>query len=436
MPDEKTRADALRWMLTGATSAGGAQTDPDASYGEYASATEVPVLAAAITSPIANVTIDYVSGACGLGSASLTATTSDTLAFTAPSGSQGTAVTIANGETKIIEDGGDPSKYVRVTRTTADNLTGTATLTLTDVFGNAIGMDNVTAAQATAGQDEYRCLSLQNEGTADILALTLNMGTLGTQATTDSAQLSGSGAGTITTTDSFADWPDSGFAHVRTAAGATQEVVYYSSRTDTSLTVPAAGRGMLGTSATAGGATDTVDAVPGVRIGFEWGTIAAASFTGTGLDDATSGGTFKKQSDYDYRVEIDGTGTPDTFKWSDDGGSTWEATGVAITGAAQTLSRGVTVTFAATTGHTSGDYWDIACTAECQKPADANTAPSGVTFDTGLTAATGLDVGTLAGSADAGGADQVFLWLHRETPAGQESLPKALVLIESDFEAA
>ena len=86
-------------------------------------------------------------------------------------------------------------------------------------------------------------------------------------------------------------------------------------------------------------------------------SINAVSFTGTGLDDATSGGTFTGTEDTNYKVEIDGVGEIDTFKWSDDGGATWEATLVAITGGAQELNNGVTITFGATTGHTVGDYW-------------------------------------------------------------------------------
>jgi len=157
-------------------------------------------------------------------------------------------------------------------------------------------------------------------------------------------------------------------------------------------------------------------------------TITAVAFTGTGLNDATSGGTFTGTVDVNYRVKIDNkegsitafadsttasgtdttvtsaahglangdvvkisgttnydgtwtienvttdtfdiviafvaddaTGTwemsPNTFSWSDDGGSTWIATGIALTGAAQALNEGVTITFAATTGHTAGDYW-------------------------------------------------------------------------------
>ncbi|MCX6765657.1 MAG: tail fiber domain-containing protein, partial [Candidatus Moranbacteria bacterium] len=91
-------------------------------------------------------------------------------------------------------------------------------------------------------------------------------------------------------------------------------------------------------------------------------TVGDETFTGSGLDDMDSGGTFIGSSALNYRIQIDGTGTPDTFKWSDDGGSTWDATLVAITGSAQTLNNGVTVTFGATTGHTSDDRWDFSTT--------------------------------------------------------------------------
>ena len=60
-----------------------------------------------------------------------------------------------------------------------------------------------------------------------------------------------------------------------------------------------------------------------------------------------------------YRVQIDATGTPDTFKWSKDGGNTWSATGVVITGGWQTLNNGVQISFDSTTGHALSDYWDF-----------------------------------------------------------------------------
>lgn len=92
---------------------------------------------------------------------------------------------------------------------------------------------------------------------------------------------------------------------------------------------------------------------------FTGGGIEAAVFDGSGLDDMTSGGTYTGTAMKKFRVEIDGTGTPDTFKWSNDNGLTFEATGVSITGAAQTLEDGVTITFAATTGHTLNDKWNF-----------------------------------------------------------------------------
>lgn len=80
-------------------------------------------------------------------------------------------------------------------------------------------------------------------------------------------------------------------------------------------------------------------------------------FSGSGLNDATWGTGYSGASSGYFEVEIDAEGSPDTFKWRKDGGS-W-TTGVAITGAAQTLSDGQAITFGATTGHTLGDKWFI-----------------------------------------------------------------------------
>jgi len=80
-------------------------------------------------------------------------------------------------------------------------------------------------------------------------------------------------------------------------------------------------------------------------------------FKGDGLNDVTWGAAFSGAASADFEVVIDAIGTPDTFKWRKDGGSWTED--VAITGAAQTLSDGQTITFAATTGHTLTDQWSI-----------------------------------------------------------------------------
>ncbi|KPL06090.1 hypothetical protein AMJ85_10740 [candidate division BRC1 bacterium SM23_51] len=268
MSDVNTRADSIRVYNTGASSLGASQTDPDASLGNYCSSTEMLPLEWDVTNPISNVDVEYVAGANGPGDGTLTASAADGLKWTPPGGSQGTQVTIANGETKVIEGGGTsgPNQYIRVTRTSAAALSGTATITCVDRLNNVIGFDDVSSSEQSAGDDEYRCLGFENGSTSQVKAVTVRLATLGTQRTTDAAQLPASGAGSIQTTGSFADWPDVGYTVVKNSGGTQREIVYYSSRTDTTLTVPAAGRGMLGTSAAAGAATDTVDAIPGIAI--------------------------------------------------------------------------------------------------------------------------------------------------------------------------
>jgi len=73
----------------------------------------------------------------------------------------------------------------------------------------------------------------------------------------------------VQTSGSFSDWPDSGYGVIKTSGGTEREIIYFSSRTATVLTVPAAGRGLLESSAAAGAATDTIDSVPGIGIGKE-----------------------------------------------------------------------------------------------------------------------------------------------------------------------
>ena len=61
-----------------------------------------------------------------------------------------------------------------------------------------------------------------------------------------------------------------------------------------------------------------------------------------------------------YWVQIDGVGTPNTFKWGNGSvGNAPVATLVPITGAAQTLNAGVTVTFNATTGGVLNDSYQF-----------------------------------------------------------------------------
>ena len=112
---------------------------------------------------------------------------------------------------------------------------------------------------------------------------------------------------------------------------------------------------------TANGAVGINTTAPGYQLDTKgFGRISTTTFTGTGLNDgATGSGTYTgtDTSIATYTVIIDGTGTPDTFKWQKNGGSF--TTGVAITGSNQSLTDGVRIKFTATTGHTLNDQWVI-----------------------------------------------------------------------------
>ncbi len=92
--------------------------------------------------------------------------------------------------------------------------------------------------------------------------------------------------------------------------------------------------------------------------------VGPAFFTGSGLDDMSTGGTFIGDSEITYIVGIDGTGGTDRFRWTDEdgGGPPWNYVTIQITGSAQELSYGVTITFGATTGHSSSEIWTFKAT--------------------------------------------------------------------------
>ncbi len=89
-------------------------------------------------------------------------------------------------------------------------------------------------------------------------------------------------------------------------------------------------------------------------------SIAAVTFVGSGLNDCTSSGTYVGDEDLDVHVAVESAGTTDTVRVSYDGGETWDLIGLAMKTTAMVLREGITVTFAAITGHTVGDYWHFA----------------------------------------------------------------------------
>jgi hypothetical protein len=87
--------------------------------------------------------------------------------------------------------------------------------------------------------------------------------------------------------------------------------------------------------------------------------VNEAVFYGSGENDLQSSGTYSGSGVKTYIVKIDSEGTPDTYKWSDDGGLTWKETEVVIVAGAVELAEDVEIQFASTTGHSLDDYWMI-----------------------------------------------------------------------------
>jgi len=164
MPLINQRADSLRLYLSGASSDAGTQADPALSLGNFRSTTRCGSLGYILTSPIAGARVDFVSGANGTGTGTLYAPTVNTLAWTAPGGTQGEAVTIANGETRVIEDA-DAGKFIIVTRTSADDLTGTSSARLVNIYNDVFGQTNAAAGTGNA----YRCVVLKAGATINHL---------------------------------------------------------------------------------------------------------------------------------------------------------------------------------------------------------------------------------------------------------------------------
>lgn len=110
-----------------------------------------------------------------------------------------------------------------------------------------------------------------------------------------------------------------------------------------------------------------VSYVHGGNYGYESNPIKAVvgsvTFSGGGgLNDCTSGGTYTGTTNLSVKVQIDGTGATDTFKYSLDGGTTWASTGILLTSTSY-LSYGIQLTWGATTGHTLADYWTFTASA-------------------------------------------------------------------------
>ncbi len=94
--------------------------------------------------------------------------------------------------------------------------------------------------------------------------------------------------------------------------------------------------------------------------------ISTPEFYGTGaLNDLIAIGSYTGGVSKIYKIQIDSASAPaDTFRWSDTGGTTWNASSVTITGGSQTLNNGIQISFTHTTGHTKDDFWTFNTTTD------------------------------------------------------------------------
>lgn len=157
MSSPGTGADGVQVYLTGAAAPGARQADQTSSLGNCRSNVRAETLTYARYSPISGIRIVWVSGANGTGLGILTASGGTTLRWKPPGAAAGEAVSIANGEEKIIE-GADPAQRILVERVSADYLSGVETVQLTDTYNDVVGGSDFSAAETTAGKAKCRAV--------------------------------------------------------------------------------------------------------------------------------------------------------------------------------------------------------------------------------------------------------------------------------------
>lgn len=91
------------------------------------------------------------------------------------------------------------------------------------------------------------------------------------------------------------------------------------------------------------------------------GVASKAQKAGSGSGTMAVSGTYSNAQNLDYVIEIETTGEigTATFKWSDDGGATWDATGVATSTSPVSLNNGLSVAWTQGDGNdvVDGDIW-------------------------------------------------------------------------------
>lgn len=159
----KTVAAELEIRHTGAGSHRGAQSDPAASLGGHVAADRAGGMGFRVVEGSRAVRIDYASLEHPEGVGVVEAVTDDRVHYRAPGDSAfGPDVALPEGVSRPVPSD-SPAKYLRLTRETADDLTGiVASIELLDPLHNAIALDEVTDAERSGGNTDYRAVGVIN----------------------------------------------------------------------------------------------------------------------------------------------------------------------------------------------------------------------------------------------------------------------------------
>jgi hypothetical protein len=267
------------------------QPDPTKSTGIRGTPTRVqPLTWYPVTATMANVTIDWLSAANARNTGALSgvgvlaAADADSLVYTAPGGTAGTPVTIANGETKQISSA-DPNRYVIATRTSDDDLAGQLSFIVGENFNTALIGSNLTIAESDpqqwdppnehifTGGGRTHCVVAHNKSALVVGQLKFWLPPLGTpqQLGSAAAGLPALGGGTIQVADA-SDWhPETRFVGIYAADGVTLRELVIGTLAGNVFTVEAEGRGVDGTLIQAGAAGEWAVPCSGLRIGLDAG---------------------------------------------------------------------------------------------------------------------------------------------------------------------
>jgi len=278
MSSQHEDGNAFGLYHSGAESIGCTQMDQTACLGGKRAGIQVQSFLPVFRESMANIIIDHVHAAASgvtleIGRASEASGSGFDRNYLYLRGPDATIAgdyqKILTGESKYLMSY-DKNYGVQITRDNyTDELTGKLRFDIATAYNNAISMSDVSNANRIAGISTYRGLFIANRGVKNITNVELANELLGTEQTSDGGQLPASGAGTITTTGTFADWPEAGWVQIFKADDTIREVVYYTSRTTTVLTVPAAGRAIFNTTASAGTNNDRLFPVSGICLAFE-----------------------------------------------------------------------------------------------------------------------------------------------------------------------